>query len=349
MPSSVVTIGFTLHRPEMVPLMAVHMQTPDALFLEEPPTEEFDRMLSGSISLDEYVMTLDSAYPQFTKRMCAVLREFKSNGKKIFQVEPYLENLLALHDFFADGGRPDDLNKNTLIYLVYLAEKKSTGALLNYYQTTANRSFDMTVDAVKHFARSDAERFRLRDALRSQALSALVEKFRSSFVEAGMMHYPLKRLMARQAPRSLRIKTVFPANDIVKCLNQKGHLYGPGDQLTLLYIFHPEITATERETLLAARALIYSKIVIKEELNPDMAAYPHLRDELICIKVTRGLSVNDCRRLFARIRGVNTLEARQIVSEDIMGSSSHLGRLLKSGRQRFEDVKEQKCHEAAAL
>jgi hypothetical protein len=59
--------------------------------------------------------------------------------------------------------------------------------------------------------------------------------------------------------------------------------------------------------------------------------------------------VNDCRRLFARIRGVNTFEARQIVAEDIMGSGSHLGQLLKCGRYRFEDMKEQQCHEAAAF
>jgi hypothetical protein len=333
----------------MVPLLTGLMWKHDALFLEDPPTAEFGRMISGSITVDEYLMTDDSEYPQFTKLMCTALRELKSKGKEIFQVEPYLENLLALHDFFADGGRPDELKKNKLMYLVYLAERKSTGALLVYYQTAASQSFEKTVDAVKRFARTDAARFRLRDALRARALSALVDNFASSFVEAGMMHYPLKRLMAQQAPQPTLVQSVFPANDIVKCLDQKGHLYGPGDQLTLLYIFHPEITATERETLLAARALIYTKIVIKEELNSDMAAYPHLRDELICIKATRGLSVNDCRRLFARIRGVNTFEARQIVSEDIMGSSSHLGRLLKSGRHRFEDVKEQQCHEAAAL
>jgi hypothetical protein len=349
LPTPVVTIGFSHHRPEMVHLLAGHMRKHEAVFLEEPPTAEFDRMLSGAIPPDEYVMTLDSEYPQFTKLMCAVLRELKSKGKEIFQVEPYLENLMALHEFFADGGRPDELNKNTLIYLVYLAEKKATGALLQYYQTTASRSFDLTVDAVKRFARTDAERFRLRDALRARALSARIEKFRSSFVEAGVMHYPLKRLMARQAPRSMRIKSVFPANDIIHRLDQKGHLFGPGDQLTLLYIFHPEVTATERETLLSARALIYSKIVIKEELNTDMAAYPHLRDELTCIKATRGLSLNDCRRLFARIRGVDTFDARQIVADYVMGSRPHLGQLLKSGRHRFEDVKRRQYYAATTL
>ena len=147
----------------------------------------------------------------------------------------------------------------------------------------------------------------------------------------------------------MRIKSVFPANDVINCLDQRGHLYGPGDQLTLLYIFHPEITATERQTLLAARSLIYSKIIFKEELNTDMAAYPHLRDELICIKATRGLSVNDCRRLFAKIRGVNTFEARQIVAEHIIGSRPLLGQLLKSGSHLFENAKRQHCYAAAAF
>ena len=177
-----------------------------------------------------------------------------------------------------------------------------------------------------------AARFRLRDALRARALSALVDNFASSFVEAGMMHYPLKRLIVQQAPQSTLVQPVFPANEIVKNLGQKGHLYGPGDQLTLLYIFHPEITAADRETLLAARALIYAKIITKEELSADTKAYPHLQDELLCIEVARGLSVNDCRRLFALIRGVNTLDARQIVAEDVMGTSPHLGQRLKSGR-----------------
>jgi len=132
------------------------------------------------------------------------------------------------------GGKKK-LSKNILIYLVILAERKSTGALSQYYQTAASRSFEMTVDAVKYFARTDAERFRLRDALRAQALPGLIEKFSSSFVEAGMMHFRLKRLMIRQVPQPM-------------------------------------------------------------------------------------LGQNDCRRLFARIRGANTFDARQIVADDVMGS-----------------------------
>ncbi len=323
-----VTIGFSLHRPEMVPLISECMQTHEALFLEEPPTIEFGRMLAGHMTVDDYVMTTDTEYPQFARMMNTALREFQSKGKKIFQVEPYLESLLGLHEFFADGFRPDDIEKNNLMYPVYLAERNATGALLAYYQTAADGSFEATVDAVKRFARTDAARFRLRDALRSQALSSELENFTSSFIEAGVMHYPLTRLLQRQSSQPTPVQPVFLADDILKKLGQKGHLYGPGDQLTLLYIFHPEMTKSDQESRLAARALIYSKIIFKEELRADVMPYPHLQDELLCIKVTRGLSADDCRRLFARIRGAKTLDARRVVGEFVMESRPRSGQKL---------------------
>jgi len=325
----IVTIGFSLHRPEMVPLITGYMQTHEALFLEEPPTIEFGRMIEGLMSVDDYLMTIDTEYPQFTKIMCTALREFQLEGKKIFQVEPYLENLLSLHEFFADGFRPEDIVKNTLMYPVYLAERNATGALLAYYQTAAGGSFESTVDAVKRFARTDAARFRLRDALRSQALSSELENFTSAFIEAGMMHYPLKRLLQRHASLPTPVRSVFLADDVLKRLGQKGHLYGPGDQLTLLYIFHPEITGSDQETLLAAKALIYSKIVIKEELHANVMPFPHLQDELLCIEAIRNLSSNDCRLLFERIRGVRTPDARRIVGEFVMDISPRSGQKLK--------------------
>lgn len=92
------------------------------------------------------------------------------------------------------------------------------------------------------------------------------------------------------------------------------------------------ITATDRETLLAARYLVYSKIIMKEELGAATMTYPHLQDELTCIKVTRGLSVTDCRRLFALIRGVDTFDARRIVADDVISTSPHLAQSLISRR-----------------
>ena len=301
------------------------------------------------MTVEEYVVTTDTEYPQFTKSLCTALRELNSKGKKIYQVEPYLENLLALHELFADGFRPEDIGKNTLTYPVYLAERKATGALLAYYQTAAGGSFESTVDAVKRFARADAARFRLRDALRSQALSSMIENNEASFIEAGVMHYPLKRLIQRKVSRLTPVRSVFLADDVLKKMDRKGHLYGPGDQLTLFYIFHPEMTETDRESLLAARALIYSKMVIKEELRADAIPYPHLQDELLCIEATRHLSANDCRRLFARIRSVKTLDARRIVGDFVMGTDPRSGLKLKKWTPTYLNSEEDSFHETTAL
>ena len=73
-------------------------------------------------------------------------------------------------------------------YPVYLAEKDATKALLGYYQTVVNGSFDETFEVVKQFARMDAARFRLRDLLRARALVPLVKQYPLSYIEAGVIH-----------------------------------------------------------------------------------------------------------------------------------------------------------------
>ena len=42
---------------------------------------------------------------------------------------------------------------------------------------------------------------------------------------------------------------------------------------------------------------------------------PHLRNELACIRMTNMLSLEDCRRMFPRVRRSGTRQARQIVAE----------------------------------
>ena len=185
--------------------------------------------------------------------MCYLLRELKTEGKKIFQVEPFLEILLGIHEFFADGHHPGELQKDSVQYPVYLAERDVTRALLAYYQTAMNGSFEKTLEAVKQFARLDAARFRLRDSLRAQALAPLVKKYPSAYIEAGVIHYPLWRLLRRQLPPPNRLRVIFLANAALKTLGRKGHMYGPGEQLTLLYIFHSNFRQPRREAVLAAR------------------------------------------------------------------------------------------------
>ena len=299
----------------MIPFIADCMRGSDAIFLEEPPGAGFEEMLQGVLAVNDYLRPLDVEYPAFSRQMCYLLRELKADGKNLFQVEPYLEVLVGIHEFFAEGHRPAELNQTSLQYPVYLAERNATGALLAYYQTVMTGSFDKTIEAVKRFARLDAARFRLRDSLRAQALAPLVKNYSSAYIEAGVIHYSLWRQLRRRVSPPNRLQVVFLADAALKMLGNKGHLYGPGDQLTLLYIFHSNLSQPIRETILAARSLIYSKLIAKEEITNDMSALPHLRDELACIQITSRLSLDDCRHLFPLVRRASTAQAHQIVAE----------------------------------
>jgi hypothetical protein len=42
-----VSVGLSLHRPEMIPLISEAMRRPEAIFLEEPPAPGFDQMIRG--------------------------------------------------------------------------------------------------------------------------------------------------------------------------------------------------------------------------------------------------------------------------------------------------------------
>jgi hypothetical protein len=310
-----VILGLSLHRPEMVPFSEVRMRSCDIIFLEEPPTDGFGDMLKGAMDLDEYLMPLDLEYPAFSRRMCRLLQDLMSEGKTIYQVEPYLETLVSIHVFFADGHGPEELSKSSLQYPVYLAERRATGALLQYYQTVMNGSFEETIKAIQNFARLDAARFRLRDSLRAQALAPMLENDRSAFIEAGAIHHYLWHSLRRQISRPHRLKAKSLAHDALKTIDVSGHLYGPGDQLTLLYIYHPHTVQLKRESLLAARSIIYSKLVGKIEIDQGVEKLPHLRNELACIRLTNQLSLDECRQLFPRLRRSSTGSARQIMAD----------------------------------
>lgn len=310
-----ITLALSVHRPEMIPFMVQSMRQHTTIILEEPPHPDFESMLQGTVDIDAYLQEIDVEYPAFSKSMCLLLQELAAEGRTILQVEPFIEILMGIHDFFAEGHSPDELEKDSIQYPVYLAEKKATGALLAFYQTAMTGSFEDTIEAVKHFARQDAARFRLRDSLRAQALAPIVENQPAAFIEAGVIHFQLWRLLRKKLFAPERLKLISLSDIALQSIGKSGHIYGPGDQLTLLYIFHPKHRDPDRETILAARSLIYTKLIDKEEQNEDLTTLPHTTDERHCIESTRGLSLNDCRILYPLIRRVSSGQSKQIVSD----------------------------------
>jgi hypothetical protein len=190
-----------------------------------------------------------------------------------------------------------------------------------------NGSFKAAIQAIIRFARFDAARFRLRDRLRAQVLAAELDRGCSAFIEAGAIHLALHHLLKKRLPKPAQLKPVFLAGKALKILGVKGHLFGPGDQLTLTYIFHPKTHGTFREELLAARSLIYSKLIEKEEVSAGLETFPHIRSELACIRTVKFLTLTDCNRLFPLIRRIKTEHARQLVDD-------YLVRIKKLPRQR---------------
>jgi hypothetical protein len=321
-----ITIGFSIHRSEVIDITADLMHRHDVIFLEEPPVNGLQEMLQGALSIDDYLLPAEVEYPEFSRRMCRLLRDLYQKGKEIIQVEPFLEHLLAIHTFFSQGHRPEELQTDSVHHQVYQAERDATEALLDYYQIVMNGSFKAAIQAIIRFARVDAARFRLRDSLRAQALAAELNKGSSAFIEAGAIHLALYHSLKRRLPKSAQLKPLFLARKALKILGVKGHLFGPGERLTLTYIFHPRIHGTLREELLAARSVIYSKLIEKEEVSVDLETFPHIRNELACIRTVNLLTLEDCDRLFPLIRRFKTEHARQLVDD-------YLVRIKKFSRQ----------------
>jgi hypothetical protein len=310
--TSQTTLVLANHRPETVPVAERLMAQHDAVILEEPPDPRFMGMLTGEVSMDAYLENQDLEYPEFSRRMAEILRGLHRSGIRLYQIEPFIGHLLAIHDRFADGQRPSDLPAGTVLHRVYLAERSATAALLDFYTVSTGSSFEATVEAVKRFARVDAERFALRDNLRAQAMAKVIIEPGSTYIEAGQIHYPIWRELRQLLPAGYPLKVHFLMSDVVRSMGYRTHLYGPGDLLTLLYRFHSRETFRE-ENLLAARALVYNKLIVKEEIAGTGVSYPHTRDELDVGATTARLSLADCRRLHPLIRQASTATSREMV------------------------------------
>ena len=306
------TLVLANHRPETIPLARRLMAVHDTILLEEPPDKRFEPMLDGKIAIDAYLVDQEIEYPEFSRRMAQLLRERRKAGTRLVQVEPFIDLLFSIHDRFANGEGPQDLLAGTDLYRVYRAEHLATKALLDFYRASGRDDFDTTVDAVKRFAKADAQRFALRDQMRAEAMVVLVQNSGKAYIEAGQIHYPLWRELRRRLPTGYPLRVHFLMADVVCELGYRRHLFGPGDLLTLYYRFHPQ-GRFPTEDLFAARALIYNKLILKEEIAADAGTFPHTRDELEVGSVTDQLSLDDCRRLYPRVRRASTNASREIV------------------------------------
>jgi hypothetical protein len=306
------TIAFSSHHAEVLPFARREMERHQVIVLEEPTSPNFSDMLEGRLPIDEYMLELDSGFPQFEKRMCAMLRELHHRGRQILQVEPYLDKLLRIHEHCAKGDRPEDVVKEPELAAVYAAERRATGVLLDYYVASLKASFDQVVEAVKAFAAADADRLKLREHLRAQAIKSIVLDDVDIYIEAGYIHFPLYLYLKRALGPNQKIRIAYLLAPIVRRLGGMRRNLGPGDLLTLHYALHggaPKDVAS----LLAARSLIYIKLLQKDELLPGVSEAPHSKDMVRVNGIVDGLSFDDCHVLFDQLRLAKRERALEIV------------------------------------
>jgi hypothetical protein len=290
------------------------MEKHEAIILEEAPEPDFSDLLAGQMSINSYLMNKETEFPEFSTRQLEMIRDLHGRGKRIFQVEPYLERLIRIHELLAQGLPRAEVESRPELHAVYAAEANTSAALLHFYARAHKSSFPQVVSAVKDFARVDAARFRLRDDLRAQALVPYLDGFSSFYVEAGHIHLYLVHRLRRLLAGKARLRPIFLlASPSLQGLGRPRPL-GPGDLLTLLHIFQVEVKE-EKEKLLAARSLIYIKLLGKDELTPtDGNPTPHTDDEIQAHRLTMVLSFQDCEKLYAKIRRSPPEECVEMVS-----------------------------------
>ncbi len=298
---NMITIGFSSHHVETLPFVCEQMERNQIIVLEEPPSPDFSSMLNGTTSIGDYILELDSGFPEFERQLCGLLRKLHNEGIHVMQVEPYLEKLLQIHELFVDGKTPDQVMRMPDLKEVYLAEKQATAALISYYACSMDAPFDVVVRAVNNFARADALRLTLRERLRAKAIAALYRSARTMYVESGYIHYPLYRYLRHEFHSKVKIRVVYLLAPVIKKLQGKRRNMGPGDILTLHYALNGGVQE-KLAHLLAARSLIYIKLIKKEELLPNLSKTPHLDDEIKVNRLVDRLEFHHCQELFEEIR-----------------------------------------------
>jgi hypothetical protein len=308
-----ITIGFSSHRLEVLPVIQAEMSRHDALVMEEAPEEDFAPFLAGKISAAAYLEDKDVEFPEFGRRQLEMVKDWHDQGKAILQVEPYQQRLIRIHELLAAGHPRTEVENRPEFKEIYAAESSASRTLLRFYAAAHTVSFARVVETVKEFAREDARRFRLRDTLRAQALAPLSQKFPRLYVEAGYIHLFLIKALRKLVSGQVRVRPKFVlASRSLAALGRPRPL-GPGDLLTLHYIFAAPLSP-EKEALLAARSLIHIQLLQKGEMAPGADPAPHLTDEIQACRLSRGLSFEDCARLYPRVRTAPPDEAVAVVS-----------------------------------
>ena len=301
-----ITVAWSEFRLEALPL-AERLMTQHALvILEEPPTPGFAAMLDGEMDVDAYLELTDFEFPAYQKAACQAFQRIHGQGVDFAQVHPWMEELITIHEFFLAGNTPQDLQPNSPAWEVYCLERQWTKALIDFYQAAGGRDWEGLLAALIQFAQVDAAKFRAMDLWRAQAVAALAADHHGAmYVEAGALHWTLWQELRQRLGRRVRACHILGPTSRQRWGRR---LLAPGDRLTLGFLGNPMDPARQR--LLAARALVYNRLLVKEEMFPcPEAPFPHLDHEAAILERIESWDEEQCRQVFFQVRRLSPAQA----------------------------------------
>ncbi len=285
-------ILFTSHRVEMLKHFEEIAKSYDTIIIEEPRDKDFERMLKGEISIGQYVENLNTSFPMYSMYQCKILRKLYEMGKRIYQVEPYLETLESIHRAI-ESGKKISIDEKTL--KVREIEKEVGSAWIDYQEAFLRRDFDSLVDATVRFTKADAKRFIIRDEMRVEE----IEKIGDGLVEAGQIHVLLPEILKE---RGFDVDVIDLPKEVANKLGIEFYL-NPGNELTIRYMLGEHVDE-ETARLMCARSIIYVSLIPKDEMLPsEDDPYPHLKRECKIARFVRRMNYDECRNMFYKIWG----------------------------------------------
>jgi hypothetical protein len=312
--STHVTLGFTVFRPETAPFAAKAMAGHGTIVLEEPATPGFEEMLRDELPIDEYLMLTDFEFPEYATAQCRTLRELYAAGAEILQVHPWMDELIGIHEFFAAGNGPGDIPTDGRAWAVYSRERDWSARLLAFYHAAGQRDFDAILEAVNDFAMADAAKISYMDKDRAAALADLLPHRGPTYVECGSIHHDMIGLMIRALGRG-RVRTIHLMEEACLARYGRRRLVPPGDVLTFRHLLGAPRDPVQ-EALLSARAVVYNRLMEKEETFDSASDFPHMDAEATVLQIVGGLGMEQCRELFGRIRHLGVRESLALVLQN---------------------------------
>jgi hypothetical protein len=301
-----VEVVLTSHRVEFLSMLRDEALSADVIVLEEPSNENLYRFFKNEITAEEYVRSLDTAFPLYTYFLSDLLKNLHQMGKRIYQVEPYLETIQRIQRSIEDGTF-SEVTKDDATERIRQIEKKAFGAFIDYQEAFMYGDFDELVEKTIEFSKADAERFKFRDGLRFRRIVELIDWLREReddpglkvLIEAGSIHSnlpsSLEEVLETDYVRSLNLKEIAAKMIGVKLVDN------PGTKLTEVFIRRKKIDEGKLRTL-AARSLVYiSKITPDEMLPEGENRFPHLVEELSVTNEVDRMDYESCRKEFQRI------------------------------------------------